>query len=92
MLYIQKLGANLLSTRHLYEASLVGSFNSVTICFKLYGKVIIKATIENSYYIINYILKYHKEIAFSRIDYNISDSNNQQSLMDKLSKLTGILN
>jgi hypothetical protein len=47
---------------------------------------------ENGLYIMNHISKCHKEMAFPSIDYNMSDSNDQQSPMDELLKQTGTLN
>jgi hypothetical protein len=92
VLYVLKLGANLLSARCLCGAGLVGSFYSDTMYFMLNGKIIIKVKIENGLYIVNHISKRHKEIAFPSIDYNTSNSNDQQSPMDELSKPTGMLN
>jgi hypothetical protein len=34
----------------------------------------------------NHVSKHHKERAFPSIDYNISNSNNQESPIDRLSK------
>jgi hypothetical protein len=92
VLYVPNLGANLLSARYLCKAGLVGSFNSSIIYFKLNRKMIIKGKIENGLYIVNHISKHHKEIAFPNIDYNISNSIDQQSPMDELSKPTRTLN
>jgi hypothetical protein len=92
VLYIPKLGTNLLSARRLCKVGLVGSFNLGTMYFKLNGKTIIKAKMENGLYIVNHVSKYYKEMAFPSIDYNMSDSNDQQSPMDELSKPTGVLN
>jgi hypothetical protein len=90
--YVPKLGTNLLSARYLYEVGLVRSFNSSIMYFKLNRKTIIKVKIENGLYIVNHVSKTYKEIAFSSIDYNISDSNDQQSPIDELLKPTGTLN
>jgi hypothetical protein len=49
--------------------------------FKLNGKMIVKAMMENGRYIFNQVSKHHNEMAFPPIDYTKSDSNNQQSLM-----------
>jgi hypothetical protein len=57
MLYISKLGINLLSARHLYKVGLVGSFNSGKMYFKLNKKTVIKAMIENGVYILNHVSK-----------------------------------
>jgi hypothetical protein len=60
--------------------------------FKLNGKTIIKVKTGNGLYIVNHVSKHHKEMEFPSIDYNMSDSNDQQSPMDELSKQTGTLN
>jgi hypothetical protein len=92
MLYVPKLDANLLLARHLYEADLVGSFNSGTIYFKLNGKTIIKVKMENGLYIVHHISKHHKEMAFPSVDYDMSNSNDQLMPIPKLSKQTDELN
>jgi hypothetical protein len=53
--YVSKLGANLLSARHLCEAGLIGSFNSGTMYFMLNGTTIIKAKMANGLYIVNHV-------------------------------------
>jgi hypothetical protein len=80
MLYVPKLGANLLSARRLCEAGLVGSFNSGKMYFKLNGKTIIKATMENGLYILNHVSKQYKETAFPSVDYNMNNSINNNFL------------
>jgi hypothetical protein len=75
MLYVPKLGANLLLARCLCEAGLVGSFNSGNMYFKLTGNTVIKATMENGLYIVNHVSKQYKETAFPSVDYNTNDSN-----------------
>jgi hypothetical protein len=92
VLYIPKSGANLLLARYLCEAGLVGSFNSGKMYFKLNGKTVIKATMENGLYIVNHISKQYKETAFLSINYNMNDFNQQQLLMTTSSRQSGRLN
>jgi hypothetical protein len=92
LLYVLKLGANVLSARRLYEAGLVGSFNSGTMYFKLNGETIIKAKIENGPYIVHHIAKHHKDMAFPSIDYDMSNSIDQLLPISESSKQTGWLN
>jgi hypothetical protein len=91
-MYIPKLGANLLSGRHLCEAGLVGSFNSGTMYFKLNRKTIIKAKMENSLYIVHHTSKRHKEMVFPSVNYNMSNSNNQPLPIPESFKQTSGLN
>jgi hypothetical protein len=80
VLYVPKMGANLVSARRRYEAGLVRSFNSGKIYFKLNGKTVTKATIQNSLYIVNHISKQYIETAFPSIDYNMNDFNHNNFL------------
>jgi hypothetical protein len=92
VLYVPKLGANLLLSRRLCEAGLVGSFHSGKICFKLNGKTVIKARMENGLYIVNDVSKQYKETAFPSGDYNLNDSNQHQLPMTASSRQSGGLN
>jgi hypothetical protein len=92
VVYVSKLRANLLSARCLYKAGLVRFFNSSKIYFKLNRKTVIKAMMEHSLYIVNYISKQYKETAFPSMDYNMNNSNQQQLPMTTLSKQSGRLN
>jgi hypothetical protein len=74
VLFMHKLGANLLSARRLCEAGLVRFFNLGKMYSKLDGKTAIKATIENGRYIVNHNSKHYRETAFPCIDYDMRDS------------------
>jgi hypothetical protein len=69
ILFVSKVGANLLSARYLYKVGLVGYFNSENIYFKLNRKIIIKVMIDNSCYIKNHISSHHRETIFHSIDH-----------------------
>jgi hypothetical protein len=92
VLYVPKLGVNLLSARCLYEVGLVRSFNSGKMYFKLNRKTVIKATMENGLYIVNHVSTQYKETAFPRVDYNMNDFNQQQLPMTALSRQSDRLN
>jgi hypothetical protein len=64
VLFVSKLGANLLSARRLCEAGLVGCFNSGKMYFKLNGKRVVKAMMENSLYIVDHVSNCYRETAF----------------------------
>jgi hypothetical protein len=91
VLYVPKLVANLLSARRLCEAGLVGSFNSGNMYFKLNGKTVTKATMENGLYIVNHVSKTYKETAIPSVDDNMNASN-QQLRMTASSRQGGGLN
>jgi hypothetical protein len=92
VLFVPKLGANLLSARHLYEAGLVGCFDSGNIYFKLNGKTVVKATMENGLYIVDHVCSCYKETAFPCVDQNINNSNKHELAIPSLSNQTGGLN
>jgi hypothetical protein len=92
VLFVPKLGANLLSARRLYEAGLVGCFDSGNMYFKLNRKTVVKATMENSLYIVNHVSSHHRETAFHSIDHKMTDSNQQELPAPSLSNQTGRLN
>jgi hypothetical protein len=92
VLYIPKLGANLLSARRLCEVGLVGSFNSGKMYFKLKGTTVIKARMENGLDIVKHVSKQYKETAFPSVDYNMNNSNQQQLPMTTSSRQSGELN
>jgi hypothetical protein len=78
VLFVPKLDANFLSARCLCEAGLVGSFNSGKMYFKLNGKTVIKATMENGLYIANHVSGCYRETAFLSIDYDMSNLNEKE--------------
>jgi hypothetical protein len=92
VLFVPKLGANLLSARHLYEAGLVGCFDSGNMYFKLNRKTVVQATIENGLYIVDHISSHYKETVFPCIDQNMNDSNEQEITIPSSSNQMGKLN
>jgi hypothetical protein len=68
VLFVFKLGANLLSARCLCKAGLVGCFDLGNIYVKSNRKTIVKAIIENGLYIVDHISSHYKETAFPCVD------------------------
>jgi hypothetical protein len=92
VLFVPKLGANLLSARCLCEAGLVGCFDSGNMYFKLNRKTVVKAMMENGHYIVDHVSSPYKETAFPCIDHNMNCSNKQELAIPTSSGRTGGLN
>jgi hypothetical protein len=76
VLYILRLGVNLISSRYIYEIrNLKGLFDLQSIYFKLGKKRVITTKIHDRLYIVTYITKDFRETAFyAKIDNEISES------------------
>ena len=64
ILYVPRLGVNLVLVRKLCQRGLKGSFDKTHIYFKHRPKTVDTIIITNSLYIIIYVLKKYKDIAF----------------------------
>ena len=65
VLYIPKLGINLISARRICEGGLKGRFSSTEMYFTKDGKRIIEAKLQNGLYIVTYIAENYKEKALT---------------------------
>jgi hypothetical protein len=83
ILYILRLGINLISNRHIYKIrNLKGLFDLESIHFKLEKKRVIIAKIYNGLYIVIYITKDFRETAFyAKTNDEISESRKVRYLL-----------
>ena len=90
MLYVPRLGVNLMSSQRMYMASLKGSFDSHHLYFNQGKDRIVTTTIEDRLYIVTNIADGYKEKAFLLVDTTntLGQADSCQSLQEEKIKLS----